>query len=152
MPSSTIVFPTDFSSASAAALPHAATLAKQSGARLLVVHVQEPPLPQGGGELSFALPEPDTARVAAMLEEVRPLDRSVPVAHRLAMGDPAAEVCRIATEEGATLIVLGTHGRSGVLRLLMGSVAESILRRAPCPVLAYREAAGSAVAAAASTG
>ena len=55
------------------------------------------------------------------------------------MGDPAGEICRIAAEEGAELIVLGTHGRTGILRLLMGSVAESILRHAPCPVLVYRQ-------------
>jgi nucleotide-binding universal stress UspA family protein len=74
-----------------------------------------------------------------MLEAVKPVDPIVPFEQRLAMGDPAAEICRIAADEGAKLIVLGTHGRGGLLRLLMGSVAESILRRAPCPVLVYRE-------------
>lgn len=148
----TILLPTDFSSASAAALPHAAALARQTGSRLLVVHVQEPALAPAGGELAYAMPAPDTARVAAQLEQVKPSDASIPVAHRLAMGDPAAEVCRIAAEEKATMIVLGTHGRTGVLRLLMGSVAESILRRAPCPVLAYREAATAPEPSAAATG
>jgi nucleotide-binding universal stress UspA family protein len=57
------------------------------------------------------------------------------------MGDPAGEVVRIATDENAEMIILGTHGRTGMTRLLMGSVAEAIVRRAPCPVLVYREVA-----------
>jgi nucleotide-binding universal stress UspA family protein len=74
-----------------------------------------------------------------MLEDVKPADPKVPFAHRLTMGDPAGEIVRIAADEGAEMIVLGTHGRTGVTRLLMGSVAEVVVRRAPCPVLVYRE-------------
>jgi nucleotide-binding universal stress UspA family protein len=55
------------------------------------------------------------------------------------MGDPASEIVRIAEDDAAEMIVLGTHGRTGVTRLLMGSVAEAVVRRAPCPVLVYRE-------------
>lgn len=143
MSTRTILVPTDFSSASDAALPHAAALARQSGARLLIVHVEEPPMAYGGGELYYGLPEPDSARIAAMLEKVKPADPAVAFTHRLAMGDPAAEICRIAAEEKAEMIVLGTHGRTGMFRLLMGSVAESILRHAPCPVLVYRETAAA---------
>ena len=141
MPAKTILFPTDFSTASDAALVHAEALAKQSGARLLIVHVEEPPLAYGGGELYYGLPEPDSERIIKMLEDVRPQDPAVPFTHRLTMGDPAGEIVRIATDERAEMIVLGTHGRTGMVRLLMGSVAEAIVRRAPCPVLVYREAA-----------
>ena len=137
----TIVFPTDFSTASDAALEHAAALAKSSGASLLIVHVEEPPLAYGGGELYYGLPEPDSARILAMLEDVTPKDVAVPFTHRLTMGDPAGEIVRIAEDEGAEMIVLGTHGRSGMTRMLMGSVAEAVVRRAPCPVLVYRAAA-----------
>jgi nucleotide-binding universal stress UspA family protein len=137
----TIVFPTDFSTASDAALEHAATLAKSMGATLLIVHVEEPPLAYGGGELYYGIPEPDSERILKMLEDVKPKDPAVPFTHRLSMGDPAGEIVRIATDEGAELIVLGTHGRTGVTRLLMGSVAEVVVRRAPCPVLVYRETA-----------
>jgi nucleotide-binding universal stress UspA family protein len=137
----TIVFPTDFSTASDAALEHAATLAKSMGATLLIVHVEEPPLAYGGGELYYGIPEPDSERILKMLEDVKPKDPAVPFTHRLSMGDPASEIVRIATDEGAELIVLGTHGRTGVTRLLMGSVAEVVVRRAPCPVLVYRETA-----------
>ena len=137
----TILFPTDFSTASDAALEHAATLAKSSGAKLLIVHVEEPPLAYGGGELYYGIPEPDSNRILKMLEDVKPKDASVPFTHRLTMGDPAGEIVRIAGDEAVELIVLGTHGRTGVTRMLMGSVAEAVVRRAPCPVLVYRETA-----------
>jgi nucleotide-binding universal stress UspA family protein len=137
----TILFPTDFSTASDAALEHAATLAKSTGATLLIVHVEEPPLAYGGGELYYGIPEPDSERILKMLEDVKPKDASVPFKHRLTMGDPAGEIVRIAGDEGVEMIVLGTHGRTGVTRMLMGSVAEAVVRRAPCPVLVYRETA-----------
>ena len=137
----TILFPTDFSTASDAALAHAEALAKQSGAKLLIVHVEEPPLAYGGGELYYGLPEPSSERIQKMLDDVRPKDASVPFTHRLVMGDPAGEIVRIADEEHVDSIVLGTHGRTGFSRLLMGSVAEGVVRRAPCPVLVYRESA-----------
>jgi nucleotide-binding universal stress UspA family protein len=143
MAQKTILFPTDFSLASDAALPHAEALAKQAGARLLIVHVEEPPLAYGGGELYYGLPEPSSERILKMLEDVTPADPKLPFAHRLSMGDPAGEIVRIAGEEGAEMIVLGTHGRTGMTRLLMGSVAEAIVRRAPCPVLVYRETAAT---------
>jgi nucleotide-binding universal stress UspA family protein len=135
----TILFPTDFSTASDAALVHATALAKASGAALLIAHVEEPPLAYGGGELYYGLPEPDSSRIQEMLESVRPADPTVPFTHRLTMGDPAGEIVRLAADEDAEMIVLGTHGRSGLARVLMGSVAESVVRRALCPVLVYRE-------------
>jgi nucleotide-binding universal stress UspA family protein len=141
MAQKTILFPTDFSTASDAALVHAESLARQMNARLLIVHVEEPPLAYGGGELYYGLPEPNSERILKMLEDVRPADPSVPYTHRLTMGDPAGEVVRMAADEHAEMIILGTHGRTGMTRLLMGSVAEAIVRRAPCPVLVYRETA-----------
>ena len=137
----TILFPTDFSTASDAALAHAEAVAKQSNAKLLIVHVEEPPLAYGGGELYYGLPEPSSERIRKMLDDVRPKDPSVAFSHRLVMGDPAGEIVRIADEEKVDSIVLGTHGRTGLSRLLMGSVAEGVVRRAPCPVLVYRESA-----------
>ena len=136
-----ILLPTDFSTASDAALPHAEALAKQKSASLLILHVEETPLAYGGGELYYGLPEPTSERILAMLEQVRPSDPTVAFTHRLTMGDPAGEIVRIAAEEGVEMIVLGTHGRSGISRMLMGSVAETVVRRAPCPVLVYRAAA-----------
>ena len=140
-----ILVPTDFSTASDAALPHAEALAKQKSASLLILHVEETPLAYGGGELYYGLPEPSSERILAMLEQVKPSDPTVAFTHRLTMGDPAGEIVRIAAEEGAEMIVLGTHGRSGMTRLLMGSVAEAVVRRAACAVLVYRAAAGKLV-------
>ncbi len=137
----TVLFPTDFSTASDAALSHAEALAKQSGAELLIIHVEEPPLAYGGGELYYGLPEPTSDRIQKMLADVRPKDPAVKFKHRLMMGDPAGEIVRVAGEEKVDSIVLGTHGRTGLSRLLMGSVAEGVVRRAPCPVLVYRESA-----------
>ena len=137
----TILFPTDFSHASDSALEHAEALAKQRHARLVILHVEEPPLAYGGGELYYGLPEPSSERIMKMLEDVRPRDASVTFVHKLTMGDPAAEIVRIAEEEKAEMVVLGTHGRTGMSRLLMGSVAEAVVRRSPAPVLVYRETA-----------
>ena len=140
-----ILVPTDFSTASDAALPHAEALARQKSASLLILHVEEPPLAYGGGELYYGLPDPNSERILKMLEDVRPTDQTVAFTHRLTMGDPAGEIVRIAAEEGVEMIVLGTHGRSGMTRMLMGSVAETVVRRATCPVLVYRAAAETLV-------
>jgi nucleotide-binding universal stress UspA family protein len=141
MANGTILFPTDFSTASDAALPHAEALAKQSHARLMIVHVEEPPMAYGGGELYYGLPEPSSERIMKMLEDVKPSDPAVAFTHRLSIGDPAGEIVRLARDEKAEMVVMGTHGRTGMTRLLMGSVAEAVVRRSPCPVLIYREAA-----------
>ena len=74
-----------------------------------------------------------------MLKEVVPTDPQVACEHRLLTGDPAVAIARLAEEEHADLIVMGTHGRTGLTRLLMGSVAEAVVRRAPCPVLTYKQ-------------
>ena len=83
-----------------------------------------------------------------MLEAVVPTDPTVPYEHRLITGDPATAIARLAEEEQADLIVMGTHGRTGLTRLLMGSVAEAVVRRAPCPVLTYKQTDHSADSAA----
>lgn len=137
----TIVFPTDFSHTGDAALRFATTLARESGAKLLITHVQESPIAYGGGEMYYGIPEPTVEEQTKMLQDVRPTDPTVPVEFRLITGDPADAVVHLAEEAGADLIVLGSHGRTGLSRLLMGSVAEAIVRRAHCPVLVYKQPA-----------
>ena len=134
----TIVFPTDFSTLSDAALAYATSFARDTGARLLIVHVEEPPAAYGGGEMYYGLPEPDTAALSAMLHKVVPPDARVPFEHRLLLGDPAAEIVELARGAYADLIVMASHGRTGLRRLLMGSVAEAVVRRAPCSVLTFK--------------
>ena len=133
-----ILFPTDFSTLSDVALQYATTLARDMGARLVIVHIEEPPAAYGAGEMYYGIPDPDAAALTKMLEAVRPTDPAVPFEHRLVTGEPAAEIVELAKEEGVDLIVMGTHGRTGLGRLLMGSVAESVVRRAPCPVLTFK--------------
>ncbi len=133
-----ILFPTDFSHSSDAALSLATSLARDTGAKLLIAHVEEPPVAYGGGEMYYGIPEPVEEDLRKMLKEVVPTDATVPYEHHLVTGDPSAAIVRLAKDEDVDLIVMGTHGRTGLLRMLMGSVAEAVVRRAPCPVLTFR--------------
>ena len=134
-----ILFPTDFSTLSDAALRHATALARDMGAKLIIIHIEEPPAAYGTGEMYYGIPDPDTPALAKMLEAVLPSDAAVPFEHRMVTGDPAGEIVALAKEEKVDLIVMGTHGRTGLGRLLMGSVAEAVVRRAPCPVFTFKE-------------
>lgn len=134
-----ILFPSDFSTTSDAGMALATSLARDARATLLIVHVEEPPAAYGGGEMYYGIPNPDNAELTKMLQAVVPSDPSVSYEHRLVSGDPASEIVRLAEDEDVDLIVLGTHGRTGLKRLLMGSVAEAVVRRATCPVLTFKE-------------
>jgi nucleotide-binding universal stress UspA family protein len=133
-----ILFPTDFSHTGDAALATAAALARENDATLYIAHVQEPPAFYGGGEMYYGMLDPTTDELAKMLEEVIP-PGDVRYEHRLLTGDPAGALVLFAEDEHIDLIVLGTHGRSGLSRLLMGSVAEAVVRRASCPVLTFKQ-------------
>ena len=135
-----ILFPTDFSTLSNAALAHATTLARENGATLLIVHVEEPPAAYGMGEMYYGIPDPSDAALREMLHAVVPTDPQVRYEHHLLLGSPADEIVAYAEKEGIDLIVMGTHGRTGLTRLVMGSVAESVVRRATCPVLTFNAA------------
>lgn len=135
----TIVFPTDFSTCSDAGLAYASALARDNDAILLIVHVEEHPVAYGVGEMYYGAFEPDRKSLQSMLVKVVPQDASVRYEHHLLSGEPADAVTNFANERGADVIVLSTHGRTGVLRLLMGSVAEAIVRESKCPVLTLRE-------------
>jgi nucleotide-binding universal stress UspA family protein len=142
-----ILFPTDFSHTGDAALAWATSLARDTGATLLIVHAEEPPTAYGGGELYYGIPEPATEDLRKMLHKIEPADPAVPFEHRLITGDPAHAVVRLAKDEKVDMIVIGTHGRTGLSRMLMGSVAEAIVRRAECPVLTYKQPAEQAAPA-----
>jgi len=139
MKANKIIFPTDFSHCGDAALNMATSLARDSGAKLLIVHVEEPPVAYAGGEMYYGVPDPASEDLLRMLKEVLPPDPDVEYEHRLINGDPSTAIATLAEEEGADMIVMGTHGRTGLTRLLMGSVAEAVVRRAPCPVLTYKQ-------------
>jgi len=133
-----IVFPTDFSPFGQEALRWATSLARDSGATLIIVHVEEPPMSYGGGEVLIGGDEGNRELLRKSLVQVVPTDPAVSFEHKLLVGDPATAVVEAANEENADLIVLGTHGRTGLTRLLMGSVAEAVVRRAKCPVLVVK--------------
>ncbi|HZL86968.1 MAG TPA: universal stress protein [Pirellulaceae bacterium] len=136
-----ILVPVDFSESSDAALAWASVLARDTGATLVIIHIETVPLTTGGGEYIYAVPEPPTQELLERLNKIVPKDASIPVVHRLLAGDPADAIIRAAESDDVDLIVMGTHGRRGITRLLMGSVAEAVVRRADCPVLTVKQPA-----------
>jgi nucleotide-binding universal stress UspA family protein len=133
-----IIFATDFSHLSDEALQYAATLAKEADATLLIAHVEELPAIYGEGAMYYGVPEPDRKALEKMLVGVVPHDPEIRCEHRLLFGDPADELVALAEREQADMIVMSTHGRTGLMRFLMGSVAERVVRRAPCPVFTFK--------------
>lgn len=136
----TIVHPTDFSDYSAYAFRLANALAMQQGARLVVVHVL--PLPAAVGFEGVAIMPPAPADFKEVIEErlrtTCPADRNVPANYFVEEGIPADTILSVAKKWNADMIVMGTHGRTGLGRLLMGSTAEQVMRRATCPVLTVK--------------
>jgi nucleotide-binding universal stress UspA family protein len=137
-----ILYPTDFSSYSTQAYFHAIALAESHGANLTILYVYAP----GFGTPEVHGEEADRQHWKNQLEQIRPLDPKIPVRHVFLEGDPAAEIVRFAGDAGIDLIVMGTHGRTGLERLLMGSVAEKVMREAPCSVLVVKLPKGIPVA------
>lgn len=148
-PFKTILFATDFSETSAFAFQTACALARDYGSRIVAVHVAEPPYAVSDMGLLVIPTDVDRAALNEKLHAIRPADSKVMIEYRLAQGDPADEIVRAADDVGADVVVVGTHGRRGISRLLMGSVAELILRSAPCPVVTVRLPASPAPAVAA---
>ncbi|MCA9270795.1 MAG: universal stress protein [Planctomycetales bacterium] len=133
-----ILFPTDFSHTGDKAMQMAESLARDSGAKIIIVHVEEPPTAYGGGEMYYGMIEPDLAQLKEMLAKVKPSDPQIDYEHHMITGEPSDAIARFADEHQVDIIVLGTHGRTGLLRLLMGSVAEAIVRRSKCAVLCVK--------------
>lgn len=140
-----ILHATDYSPASAAAFARAVELARAARASLTILHVFAPVIPYAGE--GYSLPQNYRRLLAeAQAEARRPLDRLVARARaagvsargRLLEGLPHDRIVRAARGARADLLVLGTHGRTGLSRLLLGSVAARVIARAPCPVLTVR--------------
>ncbi len=138
MPFKTILFATDFSPASNVAFEVAAALARDYKSHMIALHVIEP-VHMGFSEYTaYVGPDEDKGLALAKLNAIKAPSPRVTLEYRLLEGDPAAVIAETAEEVGADLVVAGTHGRTGLTRLVMGSVAEEVLRRAPCPVLTIR--------------
>ena len=127
-----ILYPTDFSSYSNQAYFHALGMAENYGASLTILYVFNPA--DGMNAAGFWKDQ---------LQQIRPSNPNIPVTHVFLVGDPAEEIVRYATDTVFDVIVMGTHGRSGVERMLKGSVAEKVMRDAPCSVLVVKLAKGS---------
>ena len=133
----TILHPTDFSPLSERAFHLACSLARDHGSRLIVLHVAVPPVVGYGGPMTPP-PEGDWKALEEQLNGILAPENKIQVEHRLEEGNPVAEILRVAQETNCDLLVMGSHGRRGVSRLLMGSVAEHVMRRAKCPVLVVK--------------
>jgi nucleotide-binding universal stress UspA family protein len=137
----TILLPTDYENVSEEALTCATDLAQEYGARLILLHVVETLGPEGvtyGEAVSLPQPEGYRRRLFNELHRVRVPNPKIPVDYMLAEGEPAAAIVRAAAEKQCDLIVVGSHGRSGLRRWLEGSVAEHVVRWAHCPVLVVK--------------
>lgn len=140
-----IVLTTDFSDTSLRAFPLAELMARTFGAGLLVVYVEEDRLPPMVIEYTAIkmdeLLDQQQHRAAERLREFvgQHIGAGLPVDSEVALGTPHAEIVRIAAERDADLIVMATHGRGFISHAIMGSTAERVVRRAPCPVLVVRD-------------
>ncbi len=139
-----ILCPTDFSQFTDAALSYASSLAADTGAKLYIAHVDEyrdSSAALGEAALTTAAPWGviDRSEVRKQLDKVSPTSPRVDFEHRYLEGGPVREIVDFAQREHIDLIVMGSHGRTGLSRLLMGSVAEGVARLAPCPVLIVKQ-------------
>lgn len=141
-----ILVPTDFSEPSDAALEYGRTLAERFGASLNLVHVLEDPVVTGAFGAEVYVPETPGMHEGLYKDAMARLEHRMPATLRrelhgsteIIAGTCAKAIVEYARDRGIDLIVMGTHGRSGVAHVLMGSVAERVVRTAPCPVLTVR--------------
>lgn len=141
-----ILVPTDFSSHSRRALAWATTLARPFAAETVILHVMEPPLapavPIGIGGAAIASITDEMRRyLGDQLDQLARTEvpQGVRVRPSLREGRAFLEILEAVREEAADLVVIGTHGRTGLRHVLLGSTAERVVRRSPVPVLTVRD-------------
>ena len=141
-----ILYATDYSKASARALDQAVQLAKQNGAELWVVHVLEPVTPYvtgddyGSTELYLRLEETNKKDAQSSMQKLMQKLKKLKVNAKslLLKGSTHDQIIKAARSKKADMIVIGTHGRTGLTKLFMGSVAGKVVSTAQCPVLTVR--------------
>ena len=153
----TILVPVDFSPHADRALRYATTLAQRLGAKLALLHVVEDPFVSGAWSAEVSLPNvPELletlikgaeSRLATLKASAAALGLAAETA--VTTGRPAPAIVAHAKQCGVDLIVMGTHGRTGLSHVVMGSVAERVVRTAPCPVLTLHATEPAAATAAA---
>jgi len=138
-----ILVPVDYSDSGDAAMAYAVSLAKEYDAEMHLVHVYEQPFAYvdagfSGTPIPADIPPADLTEEEAKLELVTPTE-DIKLCRKFIIGSPADDLVNYAKENEIDLVVMGTHGRTGLSRLLMGSVAEGVVRRSPCPVLTIKQ-------------
>ena len=140
-----VLVPIDFSDYSKSALKYAVNFAKSFNAEIILVYVVEPVIyPPDFSMGQIAMPSINTEWDDRAKDELQKLAKSeiigaVKVKTIIKTGKPFVEIIETAKEENVDLIIIATHGRSGVEHILFGSTAEKVVRKAPCPVLTLRE-------------
>jgi universal stress protein A len=144
----TILVPVDFSPHAREAIAWAIDLARRYDATLLLAHVLQPvPWLAGSDGMAFTSADLQATTRRELVDALEEMRRSVVASGVLADaqlldGTPATEIAALARRAEANLIVMGTHGRTGLPHALLGSVAEKVVRHAPCPVMTVRMAEG----------
>lgn len=138
LPIKNILHPTDFSERSESAFRLACSLARDYDAQVLVLHAVPPPVIVYGNGVVPLEPAGYEERIKEKLQKMQDSVSTAQVKYKMVDGDPVTEILRTAKEAKSDLVVMGTHGWTGLSRLLMGSVAEGVVRRAPCPVLTVK--------------
>lgn len=140
-----VLVPIDFSDYSKSALRYAVNFAKSFNAEIILIYVVEPVIyPPDFSMGQIAMPSINTEWDDRAKDELQKLAKSeiigaVKVKTIIKTGKPFVEIIETAKEENVDLIIIATHGRSGVEHILFGSTAEKVVRKAPCPVLTLRE-------------
>ena len=134
----TILHPTDFSKPSEYALRFACALARDYKARLVLLHVIEPPVYYGELGMTVPLPADFHESLQNRLSHMVGAECGIDIQTMLVEGNAAREIRRVAEEKHCSLVVLGTHGRTGLSRVLLGSVAEDVVRHSRVPVLTLK--------------
>jgi len=137
-----ILFPTDFSESAENAARYAVSIAQKYGSRLYVVHVVEPftYTTEFGLDYSAQYREMEATARRLLDDFVASLQKNLlHVEGVLLSGEPFVEIIRYAKREQVDLIIMGTHGRTGIEHILLGSVAEKVVRKSPCPVLTVKK-------------
>jgi universal stress protein A len=142
---SKVLVPIDFSDYSKSALKYAVSFVKHFGARLILVYVVEPVIyPPDFSMGQIAIPSMDLEMDKRAMEELDKLaEQEIPseikVKSIVKTGKPFIEIIETADEQDVDLIIIATHGHTGMEHILFGSTAEKVVRKAPCPVLTLRE-------------
>jgi nucleotide-binding universal stress UspA family protein len=139
----TILVPTDFSELSQTALGYGAKLAHDYGGQIIILHAVETLGPENvtyGEAVSQIQPDGYRQRLWEDLRQIKSPIPDVKVDYILSEEDPATAIVHTADERRCDLIVMASHGRRGFRRLLMGSVADAVVRKAQCPVLVVKAA------------